>query len=72
MTDNQQLLDRFNNVYKVLYDNDVATNQVLIDAFDKAFEQDDFKERVKEFVKCRGDILSSDREIVAYMLVMNT
>lgn len=72
MTDNQQLLDRFNNVYKVLYDNDVATNQVLIDAFDKAFEQDDFKERVKEFVKYRRDMLSSDREIVAYMLVTNT
>lgn len=72
MTDNKELLDRFNNVYKVLYDNDVATNQVLIDAFDKAFEQDEFKERVKEFVKYRGDILSSDREIVAYMLVNNT
>lgn len=72
MADNKELLDRFNNVYKVLYDNDVATNQALIDAFDKAFEQDDFKERVKEFVKYRGDILSSDREIVAYMLVMNT
>lgn len=72
MTDNKELLDRFNNVYKVLYDNDVATNQVLIDAFDKAFEQDDFKERVKEFVKYRRDMLSSDREIVAYMLVANT
>lgn len=71
MSDNKELLDRFNNVYKVLYDNDVATNQTLIDAFDKAFEQDEFKERVKEFVKYRGDILSSDREIVAYMLVTN-
>lgn len=71
MTDNKELLDRFNNVYKVLYDNDVATNQVLIDAFDKAFEQDEFKERVKEFVKYRKDMLSSDREIVAYMLVTN-
>lgn len=72
MTDMQGLLDRFNNVYKVLYDNDVATNQALIDAFDKAFEQDGFKERVKEFVKYRKDMLSSDREIVAYMLVSNT
>lgn len=71
MTDMQGLLDRFNNVYKVLYDNDVATNQALIDAFDKAFEQDEFKERVKEFVKYRKDMLSSDREIIAYMLVNN-
>ena len=67
-----ELLDRFNNVYKALYDNDVSSNFILIEAFEKLCKEKVFKDKLQEFISYRHDALTSDREIVAYMLIINT
>ena len=64
-------LNKFNNEYKFLYDN----NDNIVGYYDALIEGDEFikqhSEFVSEFVKYRGDILSSDREIVAFMFALS-
>lgn len=63
--------ERFNKEYKFLYDNDdrVAGYREAVEAGDKFIaEHGDF---VGEFVKYRGDFISSDREVAAFMFALN-
>lgn len=69
--DYKALRSAFGNKYDELYndsDKDKAASN-LLDDFDKRMKNDPaFKSMVQGFVKERGDYLSSDREIKAFML----
>ena len=65
-----KFLERFNENYKFLYDNKdniAGFNEALAlgDKFIK--EHSDF---INEFNRYRGDILSSDREVVAFIFTL--
>lgn len=63
---------RFSKEYKFLYDNrnNVAGYREAVDAFDDfAKAHGDF---VCEFVKFRGDFISSDREAAAFMFALDS
>ncbi len=65
------------DIYKALYDyegtsnyHDAERSSELACIFDENMEtSDEFKELVNQFVKVRGDYISSDREAVAFMLM---
>jgi hypothetical protein len=64
----------FSKHYDTLYkhaEKDVQYGD-LVKEFDKKLQSDpEFKKEVQEFVRQRGDVLSSDREVKAYMLARN-
>ena len=64
----------FSKHYDTLYkhaEKDVQYGD-LVKEFDKKLQSDpEFKKEVQSFVKERGDVLSSDREVKAYMLARN-
>ncbi len=62
--------NQFNKEYDFLYENHdrVAGYREAIKDFDKFFEKN--KEFVCEFVKYRGDFISSDREAGAFMFAL--
>jgi hypothetical protein len=65
-------LEKFNEEYDFLYDNydRVAGYTEALEAGDSFIESHlDF---VKEFNNYRGDILSSDREVVAFMFALES
>mgnify|MGYP006905470014 CR=1 FL=1 len=65
-------LEKFNEAYDFLYDNydRVAGYTEALEAGDSFIESHlDF---VKEFNNYRGDILSSDREVVAFMFALES
>lgn len=65
-------LEKFNEEYDFLYDNydRVAGYTEALEAGDSFIESHlDF---VKEFNNYRGDILSSDREVVAFMFALDS
>lgn len=67
----QKFAEQFDKEYKFLYDNDdmVAGYNEALEEGDKFIaEHGDF---VGEFVKYRGDFISSDREVVAFMFALN-
>ena len=66
--DMQAFLDKFNAEYKFLYDNEdnVAGEDEAVEAFDGDMTYPKFKEFVQDFVKFRGDFISSDREAAAF------
>ena len=70
-----KLRKAFSRHYSFLYDNaDAETVRIIelhmIDAWDVAIKDKDFKKLVQDFVKARGDLLTSDREITAFMLAV--
>lgn len=66
-----KFVEQFNKEYEFLYDNNdmVAGYNEALEEGDKFIaEHSDF---VGEFVKYRGDFISSDREVVAFMFTLN-
>ena len=68
----EKFLKEFNKQYDFLYEN--ANNYIA--GYDEALEAgDDFikknPEFVGEFVNYRGDFISSDREVVAFMFALD-
>lgn len=66
----EKKLKRFNDLYKVLYDADFTSSFILCNVFDELMKDEDFAEEVRKFVMFRGDVLSSDREVAAYLLMI--
>lgn len=63
--------ERFNKEYKFLYDNEdivAGYNEALNEGDKFIAEHGDF---VRKFIKHRGDFISSDREIVAFMFALD-
>lgn len=67
-----EFLKKFNQEYRFLYDNcdRVAGYCEAVDAFDAFAPQ--HKVFVSEFVKYRGDFISSDREAAAFMFALES
>lgn len=65
-------LEKFNEEYKFLYDNkdNVAGYREAVIAGDEFFVT--HSEFVREFARYRGDFLSSDREIAAFMFALES
>lgn len=65
-------LEKFNSEYNFLYDNrdQVAGFHEAVNAFDSFLES--HKSFVSEFVRFRGDIISSDREAAAFMFALES
>ena len=66
-----EFLERFEKEYDFIYDHDdnVAGVREATDAFDEFLKtQKDF---VGEFVRFRGDFISSDREAAAFMFALD-
>jgi hypothetical protein len=65
-----QFAEQFQNEYDILYESDCTDDGVRFAAW--AF--DDFakkhKDFISEFVKFRGDFISSDREAAAFMYAL--
>ena len=67
----QKFAEQFDKEYRFLYDHDdmVAGYNEALEEGDKFIaEHGDF---VGEFAKYRGDFISSDREVVAFMFALN-
>ena len=69
--DIEKLLDKFDEKYELLY----VSDTVLPNYYDLVQVGDEFiknnSDVVAEFVKLRGDFISSDREIVAFVMALN-
>ena len=67
------------DIYSALYEyegkknmHDKMRSDNLVGAFDEYMETDeDFRQSVQEIVKARGDLITSDREAAAFMLMWN-
>lgn len=65
------------DIYSALYKyegkenmHDKMRSDNLVGAFDEYMETDeDFRQSVQEIVKARGDLITSDREAAAFMLM---
>lgn len=65
------------DIYSALYEyegkenmHDKMRSDNLVGAFDEYMETDeDFRQSVQEIVKARGDLITSDREAAAFMLM---
>lgn len=67
----QKFAEQFDKEYTFLYDHDdmvAGYNEALEEGDKFIVEHGDF---VGEFVKYRGDFISSDREVVAFMFALN-
>lgn len=72
-TTTRTILTMFHKHYDDLYDGKTKHNASLVKEFDDKMAKDpEFKKQVQAFVRERGDVLSSDREVEAYMLAYNT
>lgn len=63
--------EQFNKEYKFLYD-----NNDMVAGYNEALEEGDkfiakHSDFVGEFVRHRGDFISSDREVVAFMFALS-
>lgn len=68
-----EFAERFSSNYSFLYDNNdnVAGYEEAVNAFDAMIQKSEqFKKFVGEFVKFRGDFISSDREAGAFMFAL--
>ena len=63
--------NEFKKMYDLLYENNnrIAGYYEAVEAFDEFLKT--HKEFVIEFVKFRGDIISSDREAAAFMFALD-
>lgn len=68
----QEFLEKFKKEYEFLYENNnrVAGYEEAVVAGDEFIEN--HAEFISEFNKYRGDILSSDREIAAFMFTLES
>lgn len=67
----QKFAEQFDKEYKFLYDHDdmvAGYNEALEEGDKFIVEHGDF---VGEFAKYRGDFISSDREVVAFMFALS-
>ena len=72
-TTTRNLLTMFGKHYDDLYEGKTKRNPALVKEFDDKMANDpEFKKQVQAFVRERGDLLTSDREVEAYMLAYNT
>lgn len=64
---------QYTKEYRFLYDNrdNVAGKDEAVTAFDEAIKDPGFAAFVGEFVKFRGDFISSDREAAAFMFALD-
>lgn len=68
----ENFLNKFNEEYEFLYNNNdnVAGYEEALQVGDKFItEHSDF---VGEFIRYRGDFISSDREVVAFMFALDS
>lgn len=67
-----RFLKQFNKEYNFLYDNNdnVVGYDDALKYWDKFITKENNKNFVSDFVKYRGDFISSDREVVAFMFTM--
>lgn len=64
-----ELLMLFRFFYNLMYEDKIGIDDGYLGIFDYAlFKDKSFKDEVKQFNNLRSDVLSSDREIKAYML----
>lgn len=64
-----ELLMLFRFFYNLMYEDKIGIDDGYLDIFDIAlFKDKSFKDEVKQFNNLRSNVLSSDREIKAYML----
>lgn len=69
----RNIMTLFSEHYEDLYDGKTKSNRELVKEFDDKMANDpEFKKQVQAFVRERGDVLSSDREVQAYMMAYNT
>ena len=68
----EKFLEKFNKEYEFLYENydNVAGFDEALEEGEKFLESN--TEFITEFVKYRGDFLSSNREIVAFMFALES
>lgn len=67
----EKFLSVFNGFYDDLYNGKIRENRTLIIEFDRRLKTDNaFKALVSFFNETRKDILSSDREVNAFMLTI--
>lgn len=68
--DIKNFLNEFNKNYDFLYENNdnVAGYREALEAFETFSNK--YKKFISDFVKYRGDFLSSDRECVAFMFTL--
>lgn len=72
-TTTRNIMTLFSKHYEDLYDGKTKSNRELVKEFDDKMANDpEFKKQVQAFVRERGDVLSSDREVQAYMMAYNT
>lgn len=66
----EQFNNEFNKEYEFLYENNdrIAGYDEAVKSFDEFAES--HKEFIREFVRYRGDFISSDREAGAFMFAM--
>jgi len=60
--------DHYDKLYKSQYLDDKYEH--LLGEWDKRIKDPEFKKQVQKFVEARGDFISSDREVKAYMLAL--
>ena len=67
-----KFLEQFNKEYAFLYDNydNVAGYDEAVAAGDEFIKK--YPKFVREFVEYRGDFISSDREVAAFMFALET
>lgn len=65
-----EFLKQFEKEYEFLYDHNVAGAREAADAFDEFLKV--HKDFVGEFVRFRGDFISSDREAAAFMFALES
>ena len=77
MNDGKRIAEAFGSIYSRLYDDESAISKEswnnMIAEFDSNFEKGDAQwgATFREFYAEHGDCVSSDREVVAYMIAYN-
>lgn len=68
--DYKKLRDSFGSHYDKLYKSQYLDDkyEYLLGEWDKHIKNPEFKKKVQEFVEARGDFITSDREVKAFML----
>lgn len=70
----EKFLEKFKKEYNFLYEHDnVAGYDEAVNAFDDTMKNNEsFSRFVGDFVKYRGDFISSDREAAAFMFTLES
>ena len=70
--DFKKMRSSFGEHYDKLYNSQYLDDKYnyLVGEYEKKMEDPEFKKQVQKFVEARGDFISSDREVKAYMLAL--